>query len=184
MLTLFLEQCDKISLGRKASFLTLSLLLVILLSLMRVELFSSFWEAMAPSLDPRLAEYAVLNSSGLATELSREGFLYPESMYLHWKLRGQRHGFPNPYNSLLINQGVWEDKIITPAYFRSMLPTTKKAYCEMLISKGPAYIISRDLDVVSCLEGDLLRTYGREQDVEAPSLGEHLSPPLAIFKRR
>lgn len=184
LLTLCLEQCDQISLGRKASFVTLSLLVLFLLSLIRVELFSSFWEVIAPSLDPRLAEYAVLTSSGKATDLSREGFLYPESMYLHWRLQEQRHGFPNPYNTLLINQGVWEDKIITLPYFRSTLPTTKREYCRMLVNKGPACILSHDLDIVSCLEGDLLRSYGKDQVIETPSLGKNPVTPLVIFKRR
>lgn len=183
-LALCSEQVDQISLGRKASFLALVFSVFVLMSLMRVELIGSLAEIATPMLDPRLKEYAALTSSGTAAKLRRQGFLYPESMYLHWRIGESRHGFPNPYNTLLINQDSWENKISIPAYFDSKLPTSKKDYCRMLINKGPVYILSRDLDVATCLEKDLLRTYSKDQVVDVPTSGEDVAHPLLIYKHR
>lgn len=56
-------------------------------------------------------------------------FLSPESMYIHWKLRQPRHGFPHAANTIHISQGWWDD---TPETISFLSPKNSAEYCEVI----------------------------------------------------
>ncbi|MEB3159215.1 MAG: hypothetical protein VKK03_07120, partial [Synechococcus sp.] len=101
------------------------------IGLMRIEIFSSIKSLSQPLLDRRSAEYATLTSDSKAMRELRKGFLYPESMSLHWKLVMSRQGFPNTYNSQLSAGGAWKDVTI-PAIYRDRIATTADTFCTNL----------------------------------------------------
>jgi hypothetical protein len=68
--------------------------------------FSSFIEA--KNEHPHLAIANFLETRIGSTDFSRQSFLAPENIYVHWKLGESRHGFPHAANTLHIIWGFWE----------------------------------------------------------------------------
>jgi hypothetical protein len=79
---------------------------------------------------------------------SRPIFLVPEDMYVHWKLKEPRHGFPHASNTFHIFQGLWENTGGSHAFRH---PITKKEYCaEILQSPIELIVLREDSDLQSC----------------------------------
>jgi len=129
---------------------------VLLLALLRVDFTSSAQSVVSSLLDERTAEFVTLQADeGLKQRLKR-GFLYPESMSLHWKLDSSGFGFPNSYNFKLISESAWAG-IRMPEYFN--IPTTPASLCDRLLTKGPETIITKTDSISECLDRDPDHTY-------------------------
>ena len=68
----------------------------------------------------------------------KRDFLALDSMYLHWRLREPRHGFPHAANTLHIALGWWDGAKL-PELFD--LPANGPAYCEKLRKSGPSVVV-------------------------------------------
>jgi len=82
-------------------------------------------------------------------EDSRPIFFAPENMYVHWKLKEPRHGFPHSANTRHISRGLWEE--IKGSYvFRH--PKNIESYCfELLQSQVQVIVLSEDSSLLPCL---------------------------------
>jgi len=130
--------------------------LLLLLALLRTDFVFSARDFFFPVLDSRTAEFVVFSQNSLLQNRLSRGFLYPESMSLHWKFHSSRFGFPNTYSFQLINEGAWES-LKMPGYFN--LPITPKALCDRLRIKGPSIIITKTPWISECLDDDPAKTY-------------------------
>ena len=84
----------------------------------------------------------------LGFPLSRPIFLAPENMYVHWKLKESRHGFPHAANTIHIFNGLWSH---TGGIHSFRHPTSTEAYCvELIQSPVEAVILRNDSELQPC----------------------------------
>ena len=80
----------------------------------------------------------------------RHDFLFVDSMYIHWKLRESRHGFPHSANIGHIQEGWWDSRSERKRVID--YPYTKSQMCEKLYRSGPTLIyVSEGSFVEHCL---------------------------------
>jgi hypothetical protein len=85
-----------------------------------------------------------------ASPFEVEGFFMPENVYVHWRLKEPRYGFPHAANTRHILKGWWESALI-PDYFD--IPTNIETYCSRLNKLINKYIIlDTDSKLNSCFE--------------------------------
>lgn len=86
-------------------------------------------------------ESDVLNISNFINKRPEEhrDFLYLDSMYIHWKLRESRHGFPHAWNTVHIAERGWWKDLKMPIHFGH--PINAIEYCEILQEKGPSIVL-------------------------------------------
>lgn len=83
----------------------------------------------------------------------RPSFLSPEDMYVHWRLKESRHGFPHAGNTVQITQGWWQ-YIKKPGTFST--PSNIAEYCMALNSSGIKVIfLDPGSKLNSCFESDV-----------------------------
>ena len=130
--------------------------ILLLLAVLRTDFAYAVNDSLHPILDSRTAEYATFSQDPDMAERLKKGFLYPESMSLHWKMHSRRFGMPNSYSFKLISDGAWQ-AINMPAYFK--LPTTPDSLCQKLLESGAPTIITKTDSIASCLDNDPKRTF-------------------------
>jgi hypothetical protein len=130
--------------------------ILLLLAVLRTDFAYAVNDSLHPILDSRTAEYATFSRDPAMAARLKKGFLYPESMSLHWKMHSRRFGMPNSYSFKLISDGDWQ-AINMPAYFK--LPTTPDSLCQSLLESGAPTIITKTDSIASCLDNDPKRTY-------------------------
>ena len=104
---------------------------------------------------------------------NQRDFLFLDDMYVHWKLKESRHGFPHSANTIHIFSGFWQS-VKMPKLFSH--PTNGSQYCMALNSKGPSILIVSDQMLkfeIECLSR--LSTY---------DLAKKLSDGTTIYKRK
>lgn len=78
-----------------------------------------------------------------------KSFLALDDMYVHWKLKEPRHGFPHAAHIRHISKGWWE-KIESNDKFKT--PSNNYGLCKMLNDEGPDIIFDKaDTKLLSCL---------------------------------
>lgn len=66
-------------------------------------------------------------------------FLYLDNMFVHWRLKEPRHGFPHAANTVHIIKMGWWQSVDMPAWFAH--PKNAQEYCEALNQTGPSLLI-------------------------------------------
>jgi hypothetical protein len=131
-----------------------------------------------PPLESRLASVAKLSPDGKDGPLG-ESFLYPSSMYIHWKFNQSRHSFPHAALTGFIHSGFWKDAKI-PSSLGFRLPTNTTQYCQQLKNHGPQKVIDTgESPSILCLEKDPKATYVKKREFLLPS-GD---PSLHLYER-
>ncbi|WP_448578197.1 hypothetical protein [Thermaurantiacus sp.] len=69
----------------------------------------------------------------------RRDFLYLDNMFVHWRLKEPRHGFPHAANTVQIIRAGWWQSVEMPGWFAH--PTNAQAYCHALDEAGPSLLI-------------------------------------------
>lgn len=137
-----------------------------------------------PPLERRIASVAKLSPKGEDGPLG-ESFLFPSSMYIHWKFDQSRHSFPHAALTRFIDGGFWKDAKI-PASLGFPFPTNTTEYCDQLKNHGPQNVIdSADSPSIQCLQKDMKTTYVKRREFLVPTgdstlhLYERSSLPLS-----
>ena len=103
------------------------------------------------NLRPDHRNMAASNVDALLTQygLERDDFLAPYNMYVHWKLKSIRRGFPNAAHTYDITYG----RIAPPPDKggRYRFPENTADYCRMLSQHGPSLIVFfEDVPLARC----------------------------------
>ncbi len=137
-----------------------------------------------PPLERRIASVAKLSPKGEDGPLG-ESFLFPSSMYIHWKFDQSRHSFPHAAMTRFIHDGFWKDAKI-PASLGFPFPTNTIEYCDQLKNHGPQKVIdTADSPSIQCLQTDVKATYVKRREFLLPTgdstlhLYERSSLPLS-----
>lgn len=137
-----------------------------------------------PPLERRIASVAKLSPKGEDGPLG-ESFLFPSSMYIHWKLNQSRHSFPHAALTGFIHGGFWKDAKI-PASLGFPFPTNTTEYCDQLKNHGPQKVIdTAESPSIQCLRTDVKATYVKRREFLLPTgestlhLYERSSLPLS-----
>lgn len=154
LLTAIAPALKKINIVTRPKLAIYSILL--LLAILRTDFAYAVNDFLHPILDSRTAEYATFSRDPAIAARLNKGFLYPESMSLHWKMHSRRYGMPNSYSFKLISDGAWQ-AIKMPTYFK--LPTTPESLCRSLKESGAPTIITKTDSIASCLDNDPKHTY-------------------------
>lgn len=144
---------------RSGSFFTQAVLLAFLfvnLFLLRQDFLGIVVNLLKRPADSRMAEYVTFKRDKSLQPVLSSGFLYPESMFFHWRFQQHRFGFPNSASSELISSGSWADLDMPKAL---NLPKTKSEYCTKISDEKPPYIIVRSEWLKPCLDGKLSAMY-------------------------
>jgi hypothetical protein len=181
LLCLMLDELFRIQTRVSNRALSLLVTIVALLALTRVDVFTAIDAFARRQLDWRTAEYISIIKDKDALKLLDRGFIYPESMSLHWKLGQARHGFPNSFSTILIDRGAWKG-LEMPVYFG--LPITTGQYCRRLIDKGPPVIITKTDWIRDCLDKDASRRYMKQSGVDHALIdlaaNAEMQPPYSL----
>ena len=70
--------------------------------------------------------------------MEQEAWLVPHNIFVHWKLRQPRHGFPNNIRTKMLGDGNWTVKPLPPRY---RFPLSVQEYCEKLDAEGPPLVV-------------------------------------------
>jgi hypothetical protein len=131
-----------------------------------------------PPLERRLASVAKLSPNGENGPLG-ESFLFPSSMYIHWKFNQSRHSFPHAALTGFIHSGFWKDAKI-PSSLGFPFPTNSAQYCEQLKNNGPQVVIDAgESPIILCLKKDVKATYVKIREFPMPT-GD---PSLHLYER-
>jgi hypothetical protein len=110
----------------------------------------------AASLHPLHESLVSLKSFRESTASRDPGFLHPSHMFLHWKLKEPRHGFPHAANTHHILKQEWWEKVIVPQDLP--VPTDERSYCEKLMLTGPRFVVDHEESpVIGCLRAEKTR---------------------------
>jgi hypothetical protein len=151
---------------------------LLILTALGIGLTSPLSNLIHPPLESRLASAAKLSPNGEDGPLG-ESFLFPSSMYIHWKFNQSRHSFPHAALTGFIHSEFWQDAKI-PSSLGFSFPTNAAQYCEQLKNHGPQKIIDTgESPSILCLEKDSKATYVKNQEFLLPSGG----PGLHLYER-
>tara|TARA_B100000886_G_C20413312_1_gene488079 strand:+ start:361 stop:2073 length:1713 start_codon:yes stop_codon:yes gene_type:complete len=77
-------------------------------------------------------------------------FLYPDGIYVHWKLSEERHGFPPAAHFSHIQKNYWKDLELG---LNNSQDYSSKGFCRLINNKGPSLIFSAEgTSDFKCLE--------------------------------
>ena len=85
----------------------------------------------------------------LSKSNNNKSFLALDDMYVHWKLRESRHGFPHAAHIRHISRGWWEE---IESNNKLKTPSNNNDLCKMLNKEGPDIIFDKaDTKLLNCL---------------------------------
>lgn len=119
---------------------------------------------------PREQQFRIA-SAFLQSEFTvRPSFLSPEDMYVHWKLRESRHGFPHAGNTVQITQDWWVNIRKSEAFIS---PSNIDEYCKALNASNIKVIfLDPTSKLNSCFEynNQQVRSLWELGDASAPNI--------------
>ena len=78
-------------------------------------------------------------------DLEGSSFLAPENMYIHWKLKESRHGFPHAAHTYSIVRNLWIENSKLSSY---KFPNSLNSYCSLIEKSSIDLIVLKDSSVI------------------------------------
>lgn len=127
-------------------------LLGFLFSIVVLSLLPGSWKYLRPLDVNKEINVSIVQAEVNKAPFKVDGFLMPENIYVHWRLKEPRLGFPHAANTGHILKGWWT-KANIPNNFN--LPTTLQTYCSKLMDLESVFIIlNKDSKLNSCFDGE------------------------------